>query len=89
MGPPLNLFNPQVAGIVERCLALCLHKRKFVEYRIAVSSPIEQQLCAGIESDQKVLVRIVAGLYELAQRVTSTLNFVAAHRAGHIKDDTD
>ena len=64
-------------------------KRKLVENRVAVACPVEQQLRARVESDQKILVCVVAGLDELRQRVARSLDLVAAHRAGDVEDHAD
>ena len=49
----------------------------------------QQQLRAGVEGDQEILVGIMTGLNKLAQRVVSALHFVAAHRARNVENDAD
>ena len=42
MRSALHFFNAEVAGVVERGLALGLDKGQLVENRIAVACPVEQ-----------------------------------------------
>src|ERR1041385_8874457 len=89
MRTALHLFNSEVTGIIKRRIVFRFHESKFVQHGIAVAGFVQQELRAGIEGDQKVLVGIVTGLNELGQRVARFSYLVAAHRSGYVKDNSN
>src|ERR1043165_1132732 len=87
MRAALHFFDAKVTSIVKRRLVLRFHKRQLVKHRIAIARTVEQQLRAGVESNQEILVGIVARLNKLASRVACALDFVAAHRTRDVEEN--
>src|SRR6185369_16799964 len=88
MGAALDALDPQIAGIIKRRIVLGLNESELVEHGVTVTRAIHQQLGARVETDEKILVAIVAGLHEVGQSIARAPHLVTAHRTRNVEQDT-
>src|SRR6266498_1967883 len=86
MDAALDLLDTKITCIVEGRVVAGLHKSELVQHRIAIASFIKEQLCPGVEGNEKILIRVVTGLNKLRQRFSCLFDLVAAHRARYVED---
>ncbi len=79
MGAALHLLHTEITGIVKSSIVFRLDEGQLVEHRVSVASFVEQQLGALVEGYQEILIRIVAGLNKLRQRVAGAFDLIAPH----------
>src|ERR1044071_8725263 len=89
MSSALHALDAKVASIVQRGGVLGLHGRQFVEHGLAIARAVHQQLSARVETNQEILVTIVAGLNEVGQSIASAPDLIAAHRSGNVKENSN
>src|SRR6185369_12943360 len=89
MRSALHFLDAEIARVVESGLALRFDEGEFIQNRIAITRFVQKQLRSRVESNQEILVRVVAGLNKLRQSVACALHFIAAHRTRNIENHSD
>jgi hypothetical protein len=60
-----------------------------LQNRFAVARAVEQKLGAAVESDEKIFVRRMTRVDKSFERFSGFADFLAAHRIGNVKQNTD